>query len=114
MEVQPGNMTVAEAGRRGGLRTLNRHGKKHLQNIGVKGSKSQRDKHPPSKFRDWGRRGGRPRKFTLKEMEEEESLSRKEADGGRPETPPIHKSKFTPANNKLILESQTDYTTGVR
>ena len=57
-------LTVAEAGRRGGLRLLQTRGRLHFVVIGRKGQEAMRRKHP-NMAAVWGKRGGRPRKLTL-------------------------------------------------
>jgi len=105
------DITCREAGRKGGLTLFHRRGRSYFSEIGKLGGLETKQLHG-HRYQEWGRRGGRPRKLTLKEMEVEESPLRKEVDGGRPETPPIHIAKLTPANNGQILESRKDYTTG--
>ena len=58
------SLTVAEAGRRGGLKVLQTRGRDHFVTIGRKGQEAMRRKHP-NMAAEWGRRGGRPRKPTL-------------------------------------------------
>jgi hypothetical protein len=57
-------LTVAEAGRRGGLRLLQTRGRAHFGAIGRKGQQAMRRKYP-GMATEWGKRGGRPRKLTL-------------------------------------------------
>jgi hypothetical protein len=63
-------MTVQEAGRRGGKATLQNQGSEHFKKIGRKGGK-----RTARLYRDllseFGKRGGRPRRLTLKEYMEE-------------------------------------------
>ena len=58
------SITVAEAGRRGGLSVLRKRGREFYAEIGRKGQKALRDKHP-NMASIWGKQGGRPRKSTL-------------------------------------------------
>ena len=60
-------MTVAEAGRRGGLRLLQTRGRDHFAEIGRKGQQAMRRRYP-GMAAEWGRKGGRPRKPTLEEI----------------------------------------------
>lgn len=60
-------MDVTEAGRRGGLTVLRKHGRDFYASIGQRGQKSLRNKYP-GKASEWGKLGGRPRKFNLNEM----------------------------------------------
>lgn len=53
--------TVREAGRRGGRRTLEKHGRSFFSVIGSKGQVRMREKWP-GMAKTWGARGGRPRK----------------------------------------------------
>jgi hypothetical protein len=57
-------LTVAEAGRRGGLRLLQDRGRDYFKVIGRKGQEAMRRKHPDMAVA-WGKRGGRPRKPAL-------------------------------------------------
>ena len=64
------DITVKEAGRRGGQETSRRHGREHYREIGMKGQIAMREKYPDMAH-IWGKMGGRPRKKTLAEIEEE-------------------------------------------
>ena len=57
-------MTVNEAGHRGGLEVLRRRGRDFFARIGKKGQEAMRVKYP-GMSREWGKLGGRPRKFPL-------------------------------------------------
>jgi general stress protein YciG len=61
------SISVAEAGRKGGLTVLNRRGRAFYSEIGKKGQQAMRKKHP-GMAPEWGKRGGRPKKSTLKEI----------------------------------------------
>ena len=54
-------ITVAEAGRKGGLALLAKNGNKHFAEIGKKGQEILRKRYP-GMASEWGRKGGRPRK----------------------------------------------------
>ena len=56
--------TVQEAGRRGGLRTLEKHGSSFFSVIGRRGQIRMREKWP-GMAKTWGGRGGRPRKGSV-------------------------------------------------
>jgi general stress protein YciG len=58
------SVSVNQAGRRGGLVVLNKYGKEFYAEIGRKGQRSLREKHP-NKASEWGKRGGRPKKLPL-------------------------------------------------
>lgn len=60
-------LTVAEAGRRGGLRLRQSRGRDHFVIIGKKGQEAMRRNHP-GMAREWGKLGGRPRKPRLDEI----------------------------------------------
>jgi general stress protein YciG len=66
------DLTVQEAGRRGGQTTLQNQGVEHFKKIGRKGGK-----HTAQLCRDrlseFGRRGGRPRRPNLEESMEGEN-----------------------------------------
>ena len=54
-------MTVKEAGRKGGLSLLSKRGPKHFAEIGKKGQEIMK-KGYPGMASTWGKKGGRPRK----------------------------------------------------
>ena len=54
-------MTVEEAGRKGGLALLSKRGKKHFAEIGKKGQELMKKRYP-GMASTWGKKGGRPRK----------------------------------------------------
>jgi hypothetical protein len=58
------NITVNEAGRRGGLSLLNKRGHSHFVEIGKKGQKALRKSYP-GMASIWGKKGGRPRKNNI-------------------------------------------------
>ena len=58
------SVSVSEAGRKGGLSCLRNRGRAFYVEIGKKGQAAMRLKHP-GMARDWGKRGGRPRKPRL-------------------------------------------------
>jgi hypothetical protein len=57
-------LTVREAGRRGGLTLLNKRGIGHFIEIGRKGQQVLRERYP-GMASIWGKKGGRPRKHSL-------------------------------------------------
>jgi len=59
--------TVSEAGRKGGMTVLQKHGHAHFKKIGVKGQAAMRMKYP-GKASDWGKLGGRPKKLPLNKI----------------------------------------------
>jgi len=61
------NLSVREAGRRGGLSVLAKHGHKHFSKIGKQGQKALRERYPDMAS-EWGKQGGRPRKPQLHNM----------------------------------------------
>jgi hypothetical protein len=58
-------ITVNEAGRIGGLKVLEKRGRNFFSEIGEKGQKAMRTKHP-GMASAWGKLGGRPKKAKLK------------------------------------------------
>lgn len=52
-------MTVEEAGRKGGARTAETHGRRFYQEIGRKGGEARRGKLGSEGYRELGRKGGR-------------------------------------------------------
>ena len=60
-------VSVAEAGRKGGLAVLSNKGHAFYSQIGRKGQQAMRAKYP-NMASEWGRRGGRPRKLDLNSM----------------------------------------------
>ncbi len=63
------SITVAEAGRRGGLSVLRKRGREFYAQIGRKGQKTMRGKYP-NMASIWGRQGGRPKKNSLDDLGE--------------------------------------------
>ena len=61
------SVTVAEAGRRGGLSVLRKRGREFYAEIGKSGQAAMRQKYP-NMAREWGRLGGRPKKRNLDDM----------------------------------------------
>ena len=53
-------LTIKEAGRKGGLALLSKRGKKHLAEIGRKGQEVMKKRYP-GMASTWGKKGGRPR-----------------------------------------------------
>lgn len=66
------SMTVAQAGKRGGLNLLQTRGRKHFVVIGRKGQAAMRRKYH-GMATEWGKLGGRPKKLTLGEIVGEKS-----------------------------------------
>ena len=56
---QNGNMSVREAGRKGGTTTRARYGPEFFQEIGQKGGKAVSERYTNEHFREIGRKGGR-------------------------------------------------------
>jgi uncharacterized protein len=54
-----GNMSVKEAGRKGGKTTRARYGAEFFQEIGAKGGKAVSERYSNEHFREIGRKGGR-------------------------------------------------------
>ncbi|CAN5155840.1 hypothetical protein BH23CHL9_BH23CHL9_03290 [soil metagenome] len=54
-----GNMSVREAGRKGGQMTRARYGAEFFQQIGAKGGKAVSERYTNEHFREIGRKGGR-------------------------------------------------------
>jgi general stress protein YciG len=76
-------MTVSEAGRRGGYATLQNRGTKHFQKIGRKGGKRTAQLYREL-LSGFGKRGGRPRRPNLEESMGGGEPVKKEAICGRP------------------------------
>jgi general stress protein YciG len=70
-------VTVNEAGRRGGLAVLRNRGHDFYVDIGRRGQKVMRARYP-NMAREWGKKGGRPRKSGLQEIMGEARNKRKE------------------------------------
>jgi len=66
------SITVAQAGRIGGLKLLQTRGREHFVWIGRKGQKVMRQKYPGMATKR-GTLGGRPKKRTLSEIVGEKS-----------------------------------------
>jgi uncharacterized protein len=54
-----GNMSVREAGRKGGTTTRARYGPEFFQEIGAKGGRAVSERYSNEHFREIGRKGGR-------------------------------------------------------
>ena len=54
-----GNMSVREAGRKGGKTTRARYGAEFFQEIGSKGGRAVSERYTNEHFREIGRKGGR-------------------------------------------------------
>jgi len=54
-----GNMSVREAGRKGGKTTRARYGPEFFQEIGAKGGRAVSERYSNEHFREIGRKGGR-------------------------------------------------------
>jgi uncharacterized protein len=54
-----GNMSVRDAGRKGGNTTRARYGAEFFQEIGAKGGKAVSERYSNEHFREIGRKGGR-------------------------------------------------------
>jgi general stress protein YciG len=54
-----GNMSVREAGRKGGKTTRARYGAEFFQQIGAKGGRAVSERYSNEHFREIGRKGGR-------------------------------------------------------
>ncbi|HEX2884627.1 MAG TPA: hypothetical protein VHQ42_08650 [Candidatus Limnocylindria bacterium] len=54
-----GNMSVRDAGRKGGRTTRARYGPEFFQEIGAKGGKAVSERYSNEHFREIGRKGGR-------------------------------------------------------
>jgi len=61
------SLTVAEAGKLGGLKLLRTRGHDYFVAIGRKGQAAMRRRHP-GMAAEWGRTGGRPKKPALQEI----------------------------------------------
>jgi len=59
--------TVREAGQLGGLAVLKKWGRAYFREIGKIGQIAMRKKHP-NMASEWGRKGGRPKKPKLREI----------------------------------------------
>jgi hypothetical protein len=57
-------ITVIEAGRKGGLKVLDTHGRDFFVRIGRKGQRAMRTKYPDM-AKLWGKLGGRPKKPSI-------------------------------------------------
>jgi len=75
----PGEISVREAGARGGRSTLARRGTAFFREIGAKGGKRQKELYA-ALLAEFGRRGGRPRRPNLEDSLGEEHPERKEGE----------------------------------
>lgn len=60
-------MTVREAGRKGGQTTSERHGYEFYQEIGRKGGRKTRDRYGPEFYEEIGRKGGHKVRTLIRE-----------------------------------------------
>jgi hypothetical protein len=83
-------VTVNEAGRTGGLKVLERHGRDFFVRIGKRGQAVMRAKYPNMSSK-WGRLGGRPRKSSLQHMREDKQIHYERRTRTRPQKacPPL-------------------------
>lgn len=72
MPVNKRRITVSEAGRRGGIATLQKQGIEHFKKIGRKGGKRTAQLYR-DRLSEFGKRGGRPRRPNLEESMEGEN-----------------------------------------
>lgn len=63
------SLSVQEAGKKGGLATRDKYGRVFLRNIGQRGGYVTSERYK-DRLSYWGKKGGRPRKATLADMEE--------------------------------------------
>jgi hypothetical protein len=80
-------ITVNEAGRFGGLKTLGLKGREFYSQIGKKGQISLRIKYPNMASR-WGKMGGRPKKLDIFQLGGLMVKDKKEDAGPPSATPP--------------------------
>jgi general stress protein YciG len=72
----PNDMTVKQAGHRGGTTTRDRHGRTYYQSIGRKGGRKTAQLYREL-LTEVGKRGGRPRRPALDESMGEETSRRR-------------------------------------
>jgi len=89
-----GSISVAEAGKKGGLATLRTRGRHYFVSLGRKGQTAMRLKYP-GMAAQWGRLGGRPRKPNLEQMGEKARISKEGRMGPTP-----HSNASSPTNSK--------------
>jgi general stress protein YciG len=63
-QIKQQQITVNEAGRRGGLSLVTKRGNNYFSEIGKKGQEAMRKRYPRMAS-EWGKKGGRPRKNKL-------------------------------------------------
>jgi hypothetical protein len=71
---QDQTLSVRDAGAKGGLATLAKHGSDHFRVIGKKGQARLADTVTSEQRRAWGAKGGRPRKLKLQDVGEKGQL----------------------------------------
>ncbi|MCX6644217.1 MAG: hypothetical protein NT043_03315, partial [Candidatus Bathyarchaeota archaeon] len=69
-ESRKGKMTVAEAGRRGGERTAQTHGREFYEEIGRKGGEKVSQERGPEFYSEIGRKGGQKVRKLVREGKE--------------------------------------------
>lgn len=65
--MEKNTVSVAEAGRRGGRKTLEKYGREHFSAIGKKGGERTRQLYGDL-LKEFGKRGGRPQRPDLGEV----------------------------------------------
>ncbi len=78
-----GEISVREAGARGGRATFELRGREFLREIGKKGGRRTANLYG-ALLAEFGRKGGRPRRHDIDHYMGEETSDKKEADSGRP------------------------------
>jgi general stress protein YciG len=66
------NLSVSEAGRKGGQTVLRNRGREFYRQIGAKGQQKMRSRYP-NMASEWGKLGGRPRNPSLNDIVGEKS-----------------------------------------
>ena len=99
------SISVAEAGRRGGLVILRTRGRSYFVELGHRGQRAMRLRYP-GMASEWGRLGGRPRKPNLEDTEEEAKILKEGRMG--PALESTASSPTSPQNHNMYPELEQE------
>lgn len=94
-------ISCREAGRLGGLSTLQRKGRSHFKNIGLRGQETLARRFEATDRSAWGKRGGRPRKVKACLGEEGTIVNRRDGEPARLSPLPRVDKPVTAAHNDV-------------
>ncbi len=99
------SLTVREAGRRGGLKTLREYGLAHYRSAGKRGAATLLLRYSRDQLAAWGKKGGRPRKPKLSDMgDRRDQPHERKVSGSRPLIPPPSPHSTTDTGDRSVKE----------